>query len=102
MLSCVERIVAAFAGAANTLAAVKERKEKKKRKKDKEVEELVEIRLLHKSLMEVRTLKLACDGSECLHFIFDRARINASCVAKTDIVDTVQHSTQEIISRPPS
>ena len=56
VLGCVARIVSTFSQAADTLAIVKERKEKKKKKNDKEVEELVEIKLLHKSLSEVRML----------------------------------------------
>jgi hypothetical protein len=64
LLGCVAQVVAVFSLAADTLAAVKERKEKKKRKKDKDVEELVEIRLLHKSLQEVRSLStVSCNGS---------------------------------------
>jgi len=48
-------IVSAFQTAADTLEIIKDRKEKKKRKKDREVEELLEIRILHKSLVEVRS-----------------------------------------------
>jgi hypothetical protein len=44
--------------AADTLETIKDRKEKKKRKKDKDVEELLELRILHKSLVEVGSLKL--------------------------------------------
>ena len=53
VLRAVGAIVSAFQTAADTLEFVKERKEKKKRKKEKEVEELLEIRILHKSLVEV-------------------------------------------------
>ena len=63
VLACVAQVVAVFSSAADTLAVVKERKEKKKRKKDKEVEELVEIRLLHKSLQEVRLSTVRCHRS---------------------------------------
>ena len=54
VLGCVAVVVSAFHTAAETLEAIKERKEKKKRKKEKEIEELVEIKLLHKSLIDVR------------------------------------------------
>ena len=57
VLGCVAAVVSAFHTAADTLEVVKERKEKKKRKKEKEIEELVEIKLLHKSLVEVRERK---------------------------------------------
>lgn len=60
MLGCVAQVVAVFSTAADTLEVVKVRKEKKKRKKDKEVEELVEIRLLQKSLQEVRLSTVSC------------------------------------------
>lgn len=53
VLRTVSAIVSAFQTAADALEFVKERKEKKKRKKDKEVEELLEIKILHKSLVEV-------------------------------------------------
>ena len=53
VLGCVSAVVTAFQTAANSLETIKERKEKKKRKKEKEIEELVEIKLLHKSLIEV-------------------------------------------------
>jgi hypothetical protein len=46
-------IVSAYQAAADTLEIVKERKDKKKRKKDKEIEELLEIKILHRSLVEV-------------------------------------------------
>lgn len=54
VLECVAAVVSAFHSAADTLETIKERKEKKKRKKEKEIGELIEIRLLHKSLVEVR------------------------------------------------
>jgi hypothetical protein len=67
VLGCVARIVSTFSQAADTLAIVKERKEKKKKKKDKEVEELVEIKLLHKSLTEVRMSAIrSCFGCSYL------------------------------------
>ncbi|EXJ72736.1 uncharacterized protein A1O5_03883 [Cladophialophora psammophila CBS 110553] len=52
VLRVVGAIVSAFQAAADTLEFVKERKEKKKRKKDRELEELLEIKILHKSLVE--------------------------------------------------
>jgi len=53
ILRVTSAIVSAFQTAADTLEVIKERKEKKKRKKDKEVEQLLEIRILHQSLVEV-------------------------------------------------
>ncbi|KAF2106662.1 hypothetical protein BDV96DRAFT_328388 [Lophiotrema nucula] len=52
VLRVVNAIVIAFQTAADTLDIIIDRKERKKRKKDKEVEELLEIRILHKSLVE--------------------------------------------------
>jgi hypothetical protein len=54
VLRVTAAIVSAFQTAADTLEMIKERKEKKRRKKDKDIEELVEIRILHKSLIEVK------------------------------------------------
>jgi hypothetical protein len=53
VLRVTAAIVSAFQTAADTLEIIQDRKAKKKRKKDKEVEELLEIRILHKSLVEV-------------------------------------------------
>ncbi len=55
VLRITAAIVSAFQTAADTLETIKTRKEKRKRKKDKEVEELLEIRILHTSLVEVRS-----------------------------------------------
>ncbi|RDW57299.1 hypothetical protein BP5796_12749 [Coleophoma crateriformis] len=52
VLRVTAAIVSAFQTAAEALEVIKDRKDKKKRKKDKEVEELVEIRILHRSLVE--------------------------------------------------
>ncbi|OQV08968.1 hypothetical protein CLAIMM_13162 isoform 2 [Cladophialophora immunda] len=52
VLRAVGAIVSSFQAAADALEFIKERKEKKKRKKDKELEELLEIKILHKSLIE--------------------------------------------------
>ena len=54
-------IVGAFQTAVDTLDVIKERKEKKKKKKERDVEELVEIKLLQRSLVEVRQLDLYSD-----------------------------------------
>lgn len=54
VLRAVAAIVSTFQSAADTLEVVKDRREKKKRKKDKEVEELFELKMLHRSLVEVR------------------------------------------------
>ena len=53
VLRAVGAIVSAFQAAADALEFVRERKQKKKRKKDKDIEELLEIKILHKSLVEV-------------------------------------------------
>jgi hypothetical protein len=53
VLRVTAAIVSAFQTAADTLEVIQDRKGKKKRKKDKEVEELLEIKILHKSLVEV-------------------------------------------------
>jgi hypothetical protein len=53
VLRVTAAIVSAFQTAADTLEIIQDRKGKKKRKKDKEVEELLEIRILHRSLVEV-------------------------------------------------
>ena len=58
ILRVTTAIVSAFQTAADTLETVKERKERKRRKRDKDVEELLEIKILHKSLVEVRGPKL--------------------------------------------
>jgi len=57
ILRVAAAIVSAFQTAADTLETIKDRKEKKKRKKDKDTEELLELRILHKSLVEVGSLK---------------------------------------------
>ena len=54
VLRAVAAICTAFQTAADTLEVVRDRKEKKKRKKDKEAEELFELKIIHKSLVEVR------------------------------------------------
>jgi hypothetical protein len=48
-------IVSAFQTAADAVDFIKDRKEKKRRRKDKETEELLEIKILHKSLVEVKS-----------------------------------------------
>lgn len=53
VLRVVAAIVTAFQTAAEVLEHIKDRKEKKKRKRDKEAEELLEIKILHKSLLQV-------------------------------------------------
>lgn len=62
VLRVTAAIVSAFQTAADTLEIIQDRKGKKKRKKDKEVEELLEIRILHRSLVEVirRSPNLLC------------------------------------------
>ena len=41
--------------AAETIETIKDRKDKKKKKKEKDIEDLIEVKLLHKSLVEVST-----------------------------------------------
>jgi hypothetical protein len=53
ILRVTAAIVSAFHIAADTLATIKGNKEKRQRKKDRDIEELLEIRILHKSLVEV-------------------------------------------------
>jgi hypothetical protein len=53
VLRVTSAIVSAFQTAADTLEIIQDRKEKKRRKKDKDVEELMEMKILHKSLVEV-------------------------------------------------
>ncbi|KAK6437685.1 hypothetical protein LTR95_006114 [Oleoguttula sp. CCFEE 5521] len=52
VLKVVAAVVTGFQTAADTLEQIKERKERKKRRKEREVEELMEIKILHKSLVE--------------------------------------------------
>nr|OQO19040.1 hypothetical protein B0A51_12319 [Rachicladosporium sp. CCFEE 5018] len=52
VLRVVAAVVTGFQTAADTLEQIKERKEKKKRRKEREVEELMEIKILHKPLVE--------------------------------------------------
>ncbi|KAK3071870.1 hypothetical protein LTR53_007861 [Teratosphaeriaceae sp. CCFEE 6253] len=52
VLRAVAAIVSAFQTAADTLETVRDREEKKKRKREKEFEELLEIKILLKSLVE--------------------------------------------------
>ncbi|KAK3071088.1 hypothetical protein LTR53_009282 [Teratosphaeriaceae sp. CCFEE 6253] len=52
VLRAVAAIVSAFQTAVDTLETVQDRKEKKKRKREKEFEELLEIKILLKSLVE--------------------------------------------------
>ena len=54
VLRVVAAIVTTFQTAAELLEHIKDCKEKKKRKRDREVEELLEIKILHKSLVQVR------------------------------------------------
>jgi predicted phage tail protein len=53
ILRVTAAIVSAFHTAADTLATIKDNKEKKRRKKERDIEELLEIRILHRSLVEV-------------------------------------------------
>lgn len=53
VLRVVAAIVTTFQTAAELLEHIKDSKEKKKRKRDREVEELLEIKILHKSLVQV-------------------------------------------------
>jgi hypothetical protein len=66
VLRVTAAIVSAFQTAADTLEVVKDRKEKKKRKKDKEVQELLEIKILHKSLVEVTSPTILYRLLHCL------------------------------------
>lgn len=54
VLRVVAAIVTTFQTASELLEHIKDCKEKKKRKRDREVEELLEIKILHKSLVQVR------------------------------------------------
>lgn len=53
VLRLTAAIVSAFQTAADTLEMLKDRREAKNRKKEKEIEVLLEIKILHKSLVEV-------------------------------------------------
>jgi len=53
VLRVTAAIVSAFRTAADTLEVIQDRKAKAKRKKEQEAEELLEIKILHKSLVEV-------------------------------------------------
>lgn len=53
VLRAVAAIVTAFQTAADIVEAIRVRKEKRKRKRDRDIEELLEIKILHKSLTEV-------------------------------------------------
>jgi hypothetical protein len=91
VLKTVAAIVSAFQTAADTLDFIKERKEKKKRRKDKEVEELLEIKILHKSLLEVskearHTYALKDDA-----LIPNRVERNAANTARVDINSSDPH-----------
>lgn len=56
VLRAVTAIVVAFETAADALESIRDHKEKKKRKREKDIEELLEIKILHKSLLHVRYL----------------------------------------------
>lgn len=64
VLRVTATIVSAFQTAADILELIKARKDTKKKKKDKDFEELVEIKILHKSLIEVRSI-----SARTRHFI---------------------------------
>lgn len=53
VLTVISAIVTAFRTAAEVLENIKDRKDKKKRKRDRDIEELLEIKILHKSLVQV-------------------------------------------------
>ena len=53
VLRVVAAIVTTFQTAAELLEHIKDYKEKKKRKREREIEELLEIKILHKSLVQV-------------------------------------------------
>jgi hypothetical protein len=75
VLRVTSAIVSAFSTAADAVEFIKDRKEKKKRKKEKEVEELLQIRILHKSLVEVN---LPTPSAE-LAINFDRLQGGTRC-----------------------
>jgi hypothetical protein len=92
VLRVTAAIVSAFQAAADTLEMVKDRKEKKKRKKDKEIEELMEIKILHKSLVEVNPFQHPLISTNELSVDFgidDRVGQDAANIARTDTKNSV-------------
>lgn len=60
VLRVTTAIVSAFQTAADAVEFIKDRKDRRKRKKDVDIEELLEIKILHRSLVEVRLLMIMC------------------------------------------
>ena len=87
----VSKIVSAFQKSADALQAIQDRKEKKKRKKEKDFEELVEGRMLHKSLIEGRDQcqKIVSDRHQQYGMPFDLGDVPATCALK-DVVISLQ------------
>jgi hypothetical protein len=52
VVECVGSVVSTFQQAAEGVEILKARVEKRKKKKEKDIEELVEIRVLHRSLVD--------------------------------------------------
>ena len=91
VLRITAAIVSAFQTAADTLEVIKERKEKKKRKKDKDVEELIQVKILLASLVEVSAPPLTLTNLQLTE---------KSNRAQTDVVNTAR--TDRSSSPPPS
>jgi hypothetical protein len=60
VLRAVAAIVTTFQVAAELVEHIRDSKEKKKRKRDRDFEELLEIKILHKSLVQVSVAVKAC------------------------------------------
>ncbi|KAF2446710.1 hypothetical protein P171DRAFT_429677 [Karstenula rhodostoma CBS 690.94] len=84
-------IVSAFQTAADAVDFIKDRKEKKRRKKDKEAEESLEIKILHKSLVEGGTrIRRHCENRNQQYKPAFEAGDDISIQALKDVVIALQ------------
>ncbi|KAK7189077.1 hypothetical protein DPSP01_010336 [Paraphaeosphaeria sporulosa] len=91
ILRATGAIVSAFQTAADTVDFIKDRKEKKRRRKDKETEELLEIRILHRSLVEGGTrIRRHCENRNQQYKPAFEAGDDISIQALRDVVIALQ------------
>lgn len=91
VLRVVAAIVTTFQTAAELLEHIKDCKEKKKRKRDREFEELLEIKILHKSLVQVSVVANIRALTWELSSQRSRVAFSAADIVRTDRVALVLH-----------
>jgi hypothetical protein len=98
VLRVVGAIVSAFQTAADPLEFLKYRKVKKKRKREKGLLELLEIKNLHKPLVEVR--KASAPSNHGSIIMQSRAARDVASTARTDINSSAQRSRLATLLQP--